>query len=59
MWKRRREEKLVAVQMKRCLVNEEREKDLSIRDSSRINLIAKRGEFNNRVSSFDFKRYVH
>lgn len=55
MWKRRREEKLVAVQMKRCLVNEEREEDLSIRDSSRINLIAKRGEFNNRVSSFVFK----
>lgn len=54
MWKRRREEKLVAVQIKRCLVNEEREEDLSIRDSSRINLIAKREEF--RVSSFDFKR---
>lgn len=51
MWKRRREEKLVAVQMKRCLVNK---KDLSIRDSSRINLIVKRGEFNNRVSSFEF-----
>lgn len=38
-----------------ALPREEREKDLSIRDSSKINLIAKRGEFNNRVSSFVFK----
>lgn len=57
MWKRRREEKLVAVQMKRCLVNK---KDLSIRDSSRINLIAEESlTIVFRVSSFDFKRYVH